>query len=210
MEIVSFKAEARKEIGTKSAKAARRAGLIPCVIYGNGDTVYFTVTSKQVKGLVYTPDFKLATIEVDGVQNKCFLKDIQMHPVTDEIVHIDFLRLKDGVPLKVEIPIGFKGTSPGVKGGGKLIQTMRKIKVKVDPSDLVDKLYVSIEGLELGDSVRVRDVEVEDNVEVISALATPVAQVAVPRALKSATAAEEEEGAIAEGGDVAAPAAEEA
>ncbi len=115
-----------------------------------------------------------------------------MHPVTDEIVHVDFLRLKEGVPVKVELPLGFKGVSPGVKAGGKLIQNMRKVKVKVDPAYLQDRLYVSIEGLELGHSVRVKDVEVNEHMEVMSALATPVAQVAVPRALKSATAAAEE------------------
>lgn len=193
MEIVSFKAETRKEIGAKAAKASRKAGQIPCVIYGNGEAVYFTALQSQVKAIVYTPDFKLASITVDGVENKCILKDIQLHPVTDAIVHIDFLRLKEGVPVKVEIPIAFKGVSPGVKGGGTLVQTMRKVKIKVDPSKLMDKLFVSIDGLELNHSVRVKDLEIEEGVEFLSPISTPVAQVVVPRALKSVTAADEEE-----------------
>jgi large subunit ribosomal protein L25 len=129
---------------------------------------------------------------------------LQVHPVTDEIVHIDFLRLVDDVKVKVELPIGFKGVSPGVKSGGKLIQNMRTIKVKTTPDNLVDKLYVSISRLKLGHSVRVKDVEISEGMEVLSALATPVAQVAVPRALKSATSAagaileDEEEEAEAE------------
>ena len=208
MEIVSFKAEARKELGSRGSKLIRREGKIPCVIYGNGDPEYLVATKNQVKSLVYTPEFKIAEIELDGKTNKCLLKDIQMHPVTDEILHIDFLRLQDGVKVKVDIPVGFKGVSPGVKSGGKLIQNLRKIKVKVDPQHLVNKLFVSIEGVELGQSVRVKYVEVTDEMEVLSVLVTPVAQVAVPRALKSATAEAEGEEGI-EGGEEAAVVAED-
>ncbi|GLR19178.1 50S ribosomal protein L25 [Portibacter lacus] len=188
MNVVKVQAEKRTEVGTKSSKSLRREGKIPCVLYGNDQVEYFTVEFNQVKGLVYTPEFKLAEIEIDGTVHKCILKDIQMHPVTDAIVHIDFLRLVDDVKVKVELPIAFKGDSPGVKNGGKLIQTMRTIKIKTTPDKLVDKLYVSIQGLKLGNSVRVKDVEVGEGVEVMSALATPVAQVAIPRALKSAGA----------------------
>ena len=193
MEIVSFKAETRSEIGTRGAKISRREGKVPCVLYGGGITEYFTVVPSQVKHLVYTADFKLASIDINGTEHKCILQDIQMHPVTDEIVHIDFLALQDGIPIKVEIPVAFKGDSPGIKAGGSLVQTMRKIKIKVNPVDLMDKLYVSIEGLELGQSVRVKDIEIGDNVEVLSSLVTPIAQIAVPRALKSEDAAEGEE-----------------
>ncbi len=189
METISIKADKRLEIGSKSAKAARREGKIPCVMYGGKEVEYFSVLPAQVKNLVYTPDFKIASIDINGVETNCILKDIQMHPVSDEILHIDFLRLQAGVPIKVELPIGFKGASPGVKAGGKLIQTMRSIKIKVNPANLVDKLFVSIDGLGLGQSVRVKDVEITEGIEVLSALATPVAQIAIPRALKSATAA---------------------
>ncbi|MCL4107767.1 UNVERIFIED_CONTAM: hypothetical protein GTU68_027152 [Idotea baltica] len=193
MNVVNIQAEKRSEVGTKSSKALRREGKIPCVIYGNDQVDYFTVEFNQVKSLVYTPEFKLAEVEIDGKVTKCILKDIQMHPVTDDIVHIDFLRLVDDVKIKVELPIAFKGESPGVKNGGKLTQTMRTIKVKATPDLLVDKLYVSIDGLKLGQSVRVKDVEVAEGMEVMSALPTPVAQVAIPRALKGAGAGEDEE-----------------
>lgn len=187
MNVVSVKAEKRQEVGSKNSKSIRREGKIPCVIYGGGKVDYFTVEINQVKGLIYTPEFKIAEIDLDGDVQRCIVKDLQVHPVTDEIVHIDFLRLVDDVKVKVELPLGFKGVSPGVLGGGKLIQNMRTIKIKTTPENLVDKLYVSIEGLKLGHSVRVKDVEVGDGIEVLSAMATPVAQVAVPRALKSAT-----------------------
>lgn len=190
MEIVNIKAEARQGVGTKLAKAVRREGRIPCVIYGGDSVDYFSVEPSEVKNLVYTPDFKVATIELDGKLHKCIVKDIQTHPVSDKILHLDFLRLVDGHPIKIQVPVGFKGVSPGVKAGGKLVQTMRTVKIKVDPANLVDKLYVSIEGLGLGQSVRVRDVEINGDIEMMSALATPVAQVTIPRALKSAATAE--------------------
>lgn len=203
MNVVNVKAEKRVEVGTRSSKLLRREGKIPCVLYGGDQVDYFTVHKNQVKSLIYTPDFKLAEIEIDGSTHKSIVKDLQVHPVTDEIIHIDFLRLIDGVKIKVDLPVGFKGVSTGVKNGGKLIQNMRTIKIKTTPDQLVDKLYVSIEGLLLGDSVRVRDVEVTDDMEVLSAMATPVAQVTVPRALKSAGAAADAEG-DGEGAEAAA------
>ena len=199
MEIVSLKATPRTEVGSKNARAIRREGNIPCVLYGGDKAEYFSLEPGHVKHLIYTPDFKLALIDINGEEHKCILKDLQMHPVTDEVMHIDFLKLVDGTPIKVEIPIGFKGESPGIKAGGKLTQNLRSIKVKTKPEHLVDKLYVSIEGLALGQSVRVRDVEVNENIEVLSQGATPVGQVLVPRALKSATsAAEKAEGGVDE------------
>ncbi len=194
MEIVNIKAEVRSDVGSKTARALRREGRIPCVAYGGDQVFYFSVHPADVKELIFTPNFKLASIELDGAEHKCIVKDLQAHPVTDEIIHIDFLRLVEGHPLKVNVPVAFKGASPGVKAGGKLVQTMRTVKIKTDPANLVDKLYVSVAGLGLGQSVRVRDIEPNDNVEILSAPATPVAQVTIPRALKSAAAAEKKDG----------------
>jgi len=161
------------------------------------------VAPKSVKSLGYTPDFKLAEISVNGDTHKCILKDITFHPLTDEIVHIDFLRMTPGKPLKVEIPVDFKGKSPGVKEGGKLIPQMRRVKVKTTPETLVDKLFVDVSELELGNSVRVRDIEFPDGMEVMTTTATPVAVVEVPRALRSAEAEAEAQAALeaTEGGE---------
>ena len=213
MEIISIKAETRATVGSKSSKTLRREGKIPCVMYGGEEIAYFSVEPSQVKHLIYTPDFKLASIEVDGVEHRCILKDLQVHPVTDQIVHIDFLKLIEGKPIKVEIPIGFTGVSPGVKGGGRLVQNIRAVMVKTYPSELVDKLYVSIEGLLLGQSVRIKDVETIGNMQILNPMATPIAGVQVPRALKSATEGEEGEegegeGEVLEEGEEAAEATE--
>lgn len=191
MQVVSISSTARESKGTKGAKDTRNQGLIPAVVYGGESVDQIAVKLNEVKSLIYTPDFKLAEINVGGSASKCIVKAIQVHPVTDEIMHIDFLRLVDGHPVKVEIPIKFKGTSPGVKEGGKLVPMMRRVKVKALPEDLVDELFVDISELELGSSVRVRDIEINDKLEIMSTGATPVANVEVPRALKSQQAGED-------------------
>lgn len=204
MEIVKVEAQIRESFGKKHTKLLRKEGLVPAIIYGGKENTAISVTPRAVKSLVYTPDFKLAEITVDGASHTCILKDIVFHPLSDEITHIDFLRTIEGVSIKVEIPVGYKGTSPGVKEGGKLITQMRKVKVKTTPDKLVDQLFVDISELDLGNSVRVRDIEIPEGMEILTTGATPVAIVEVPRALKSAAAAADKDGE--EGGAVEASA----
>lgn len=202
METIAIQGTKRTDVGKKATKAIRKEGLAPCVIYGGTEVVHFASQPSAFKKLIFTPEFKLAEITIDGQAYKCILKDAQYHPVTDEIVHLDFLQLVDGQQIKVNIPVGFKGSSVGVKAGGKLVQKLRTIKIKTTPDKIVNKLFVDITEANLGDSVRVKDVEVSEGMEVMNPAATPVASVEVPRALKSAAAGEEE--------DAAAPAAAEA
>ncbi|MFZ1496100.1 MAG: 50S ribosomal protein L25, partial [Saprospiraceae bacterium] len=115
---------------------------------------------------------------------------VQFHPVTEQLLHIDFLRLVEKTPIKVEVPLRFKGSSPGVKLGGKLIQQIRKIKIKTTPEFLVDELKADISKLDLGQALRVREVTVPQGVEILNNGATPVALIEIPRALKAAAAAE--------------------
>ncbi|MCB0690434.1 MAG: 50S ribosomal protein L25 [Saprospiraceae bacterium] len=190
MQKVSIEANKRTDLGSASAKRIRQAGDVPAVIYGGNDVVHCSVPAKQLKNLVYTPDLKLAEVSVDGTNQRCILKDIQFHPVTDEIVHIDFLRIMDKTPIKVNVPLKFKGVSPGVKAGGKLVQSMRTVIVKTTPEKLTDELFLDISKLDLGQSIRVRDIEVPEGVEIMVNSAIPVAVIEIPRALKSAAAAE--------------------
>jgi large subunit ribosomal protein L25 len=194
MQHVEIQAEKRIGTGKKAAKALRADKKIPAVIYSKNGTTHITTTSSDVKSLVYTSEFKLAKIECDGKSYKSLLKDITFHPVTDEIVHIDFLELIDGHPIKVEIPVNFTGTSPGVKAGGKLIRSLRGVKIKANPENLVDQLSLDISSLELGQSARVRDIKFPAGVESMTSGSIPVANIEIPRALKSAaTAAKKEE-----------------
>lgn len=202
MQTEVFKAEAR-DASVKAAEI-RKQGRIPAVLYGPNVQEHFSVTHNDIKKLVYTPDFKVGQVELGGTSHKCIVKDVQYHPVTDQIRHIDFLVLKEGTKVKVELPVKFKGVSPGVKEGGTLMQSMRKVKVKLDPKDLVDELFIDISELTLGSAVRVKDIVISDNIELMVNEATPIASVEIPRALKSAQAAAEGEG------EAAAPAEGEA
>ena len=191
MQVVSVPVTERTNTGKRAAKEFRSQGLVPVVLYGGDKVDHFGVKLNDVKSLIYTPEFKLAEIKNGSETIKCIIKDMQFHPVTDELVHIDFLRLVDGHPIKVEVPVRFKGTSPGVKEGGTFVQMMRRVKIKTLPADLVHELYIDISRLTLGSSVRVRDIEINDKIEIMTGGATPVANVEVPRALKSQQAGED-------------------
>lgn len=194
MEVVAINGNSRTQIGKKETKAVRNEGQIPAVIYGGGTTVHFSTVLNDVRPIVYTPDFKIVEISVDGKSYRCILKEVQYHPVTEAIQHMDFLRLVDGTPVKVQVPVRFTGTSPGVKEGGKLLQSVRRIKIKTTPEHLVNELLLDISELKLGQAIRVRDIETNENIEIMSAGGTPVAIVEIPRALRSAaTAAAKEE-----------------
>jgi len=207
MESIKIAGELRKETGSKFAKAYRRAGMVPCELYGGDLNIHFTATPLSLKHLVYTPDFKVAELEIDGQSYRAIMKSIQFHPVSDEILHIDFLRLVDGSPVKVEVPVRFTGVAPGVKAGGKLTQKVHRVQIKTLPKDLVDQVVLDISKLKLGQSVRVRDIPVDSGIEILNNPGIPLASIAIPRALKSAGAGADgdEEG---EGED--APAEEEA
>jgi large subunit ribosomal protein L25 len=180
----------RSSFGKKGSKLDRKSGNVPAVMYGGEEVLHFTVTPAGVKQLIYTPDFKVAVIDLDGKSYRAILKSTQFHPVTEELLHIDFLRLIDKTPIKVDIPLRFKGVSPGVKLGGKLIQQLRKIKIKTTPEFLVEELKADISNLELGQALRVREVIVPKGIEILNNMATPVALIEIPRALKAAAAAE--------------------
>jgi large subunit ribosomal protein L25 len=208
MQSVKVSGEVRENIGKKSSKVSRREGLVPAVLYGAGDPVHFTIKALDVRDLVYTPEFKLAELNVGGKTYKAIIKDHQFHPVTDQLRHIDFLALKDGHPIKVQIPVIFEGTSPGVRGGGKLQIAVRRVKIKTTPENLVDKLVLDISKLELGAAIRVRDIATIEGVEIMNPGGQPIASVEVPRALRSAATADKKAAEAAQKAGTAAPAAE--
>jgi large subunit ribosomal protein L25 len=208
----SINGELRSATGKKSSAALRKENIVPAVIYGGENNIHFHAHKREFKDLVYSADFKVVEVNAGGTSTKCILKDLQMHPVTDELVHLDFQEMVPNKKMILELPIRFKGESPGVKTGGKIQQLIRRIKVKVNPENLVDEIFVDISKLELGMSARVKELEINDGIEVMLPGATPVAIVETPRALKSADAEEGAADATAvEGAEAAAePAADAA
>ena len=208
MKVTALAATPRIISKESTARAVRLEKRVPGVLYGLEQNIHFSVNALELRKLIYTPDFSLVDVEIDGKKHRCIIKDYQAHPVTDAITHVDMLALKDGRPIKVDIPVRFVGVSPGVKAGGSIIRKLRKVKIKTTPENLVEEFEVDISHLNLGDSVRVRDMKVADNIQVLNSGPIPLASVEVPRALKSAEAAAEgeegEEGAEEEGEDAAA------
>lgn len=199
MEIINVKGAARKDMGKKATKDLRREGRIPCTIYGKDTLEHFSADPLDFKPLVYTPDFKIAELDLNGEKHRCILKQIQFHPVSEEILHIDLLKLVEGRKVTVEVPLHLDGTPPGVRNGGRLVQTLRKVNIRTTPDKIVSELSVDVSEMDMGDTVRIRDVDVTEDYEVINHPSIPVASVQVPRTIKTLTTAEEEEAELEEG-----------
>jgi large subunit ribosomal protein L25 len=193
MKTIAVKGTLRSEVGKKSTKALRREESVPCVVYGGESNIHFSAPAKDFRDLIYTNEFRKASIAVDGKEVPAIVKSVQFHPVTDKIVHIDFLELVDGKKLLTEIPVRLVGSPAGVKVGGVLVQKVRKLKVKTTPDKLSAGIEVNVASLELGKSIRVREVQVEDGIQIMSAGGTPLASVDIPRALRSAQSATADE-----------------
>jgi large subunit ribosomal protein L25 len=204
MQSITIQAELRTGKGKQAAKALRRAELVPCELYGGKENVHFSVSPKELKNLVYSPDFKLVDIEIEGKKHRSVMRSIQFHPVSEQILHIDFMVLEKNRKIKVEVPIRFEGVAPGVKSGGKLTQKVQRVQIKATPDHLVDQVTLDISKLKLGQSLRIRDIKLGDNIEVLNNPGIPVASITIPRALKSATGTGvEEEGDEETAGDEA-------
>ena len=185
MEVMSLNAAARTNTGKSAAKATRKENRVPCVLYGGDEVLHFSLAPLDLRTLVYSPEFKVVEINLDGKSYRCILKSAQFHPVTDQIHHIDFLRLVEDHPIKVEIPISFEGVAVGIKSGGKLIKKMRKVKIKTIPQHLIDKIVLDTTPMALGQTQRIKDLVVSEEIEILNNENIPVASIGIPRALRA-------------------------
>jgi large subunit ribosomal protein L25 len=184
MEVIVINGTKRDASGTTAATAVRNAGKVPCIMYGGGDPISFTADPAEFRKLVYTPKFKLAEVKIDGKTHKCILKDIQFHPTTEVVLHLDFLELIAGKKFKAQVPVRFDGVSVGVKAGGKFMASMRTVQVLTTPELLVDEVVADITSLELGQTIRVRDIQLQDGITILNNGAVPIAAIEIPRALR--------------------------
>ncbi|CAA6827648.1 MAG: LSU ribosomal protein L25p [uncultured Aureispira sp.] len=192
MKTIALTGTSRTDLGKKSTKALRNAGLIPCVLYGGEKNHHFSLTHKALRDLIYTNEFRTAEVELDGAKYSAIVKTVQFHPVTDAIMHVDLLQLVEGQIVQAEIPIRLVGAAAGVKAGGVLMQNIRKLKIKTTPDQLTSVIEVEVGHLELGKSIRIREVKVGAGVEIMNSGGIPLASVEIPRALRSSEAKVEE------------------
>jgi large subunit ribosomal protein L25 len=193
MKTITIEGHLRTESGKKATRQLRSQDNVPGVIYGGAKEVNFYTSAKELKPLVYTGEFQLATVNVDGSSYTCIMKDLQFDKVSDKLNHIDLLELVEDKKVVATLPLKFVGTSVGVKAGGKLVTKMNALKVKAYPKDLKEHIEVDITNLDLNGNIRVEEVK-EPNLEILNSPRIPIASVVLTRQLKQeeATAAKEE------------------
>lgn len=189
MESVKLVGETRKDIGKRASSLLRRSNNVPCVIYGGKENINFFAPQSAFKKAVYTDKFHKVAIEIGGNTIETIVQDIQFHPLTDQITHIDFLQLVPGNKVTVEIPIRVHGFSKGVQAGGKMMIATKKVKIKALVENLVDHVDVDITNLDMGKSIKVKELNLP-NVDILTPGNIPVVNITVPRVAKvDATAA---------------------
>lgn len=177
----------RTEIGKKAAKAIRKEDMIPAIIYGGESTIHFNVTKEAVRKLIYTPEIFVIDLTIGDKKTKAIIKDMQFQPVTDAVLHIDFLEVFDNKPIVMEVPVSLEGFAEGVKAGGKLSLEMRKLKVKALYNLIPEKLTINIDSLGLGKTLQVGALNFE-GLEIMNAKNAVVCAVKLTRAARGAAA----------------------
>ena len=157
MKSIEIKVEVRKSTGKKESVNLRKQGKVPCVIYGGSENIHFAAKVNDFRHVIYTHDIYLVLLDLEGKKIKAILKDIQFHPVTDEVIHMDFIQVFDDRPAIVSLPVTITGNSAGIRAGGKLRQRRRYLKVKGLINDLPDTLTIDITDLEIGKYIKVGD-----------------------------------------------------
>ena len=189
LEIIGYQ---RANLGKKEAKRLRAEGNVPCVLYGGDEQVHFYAPMILFRPLVYTDQAHFVTLNIEGVERRCILQDIQFHPVNEMIMHADFLELHEGKPVKMDIPVQLDGTAVGVSKGGKLMHKRHFLSIKALPKDMPDHIEVDVTDLDFGKSVKVKDVP-SGNYQVMDNDAISIAVIEIPRALRGKTDDEEGE-----------------
>lgn len=195
MKEFDLKGQKRETVGKKATKQLRKEGLVPCNLYGEKigedgkpEALAFTIPATDLRKVVYTPHIYVLNIDIDGVKHTAIMKELQFHPVTDALLHIDFYEVNDAKPITIGIPVRLNGLAQGVRDGGRINLSMRKINVTAPYKVIPEHLDIDVTNLQLGKSIKVGDLQFEG-----LTLATPaevvVCSVKATRASRSAAAA---------------------
>jgi large subunit ribosomal protein L25 len=173
----------RQKVGKKATNAVRNSGDIPCVLYGGKENIHFQVVASDVRKLIYTPEIFLVELTIDGVKHSTIMKELQFHPVSEKVLHLDFYEITDGKPVEIAVPVRLEGLAEGVKSGGKLQQNLRLIKVKGLVNDIPEQLKINVDNLGLGKTIQVSELSFP-NLELTTPKTAIVATVNATRAVK--------------------------
>jgi len=185
MKSVSMSGSLRKNVGKKDAKGQRNQGIVPCVLYGGEKQLPILVEEKAFKSLLYTPEVYYVELNVEGQQYKAIVQETQFHPVTEELLHVDFLEVVDGKPVTIDIPLRITGNSPGVIRGGRLSKRLRKLKVKGLLEHIPENITIDISNLDILDTVEVNEIKL-DNISIIDNPAKVVVTILSSRNVEAA------------------------
>ncbi|MBO5855116.1 MAG: 50S ribosomal protein L25/general stress protein Ctc [Alistipes sp.] len=185
MQTIQINGTARNDFGKKFAKAARREGQVPCIVYGGGEEIAFSVDAKELGQLIYTPNSYIIEINIDGKIVKAVMREVQFHPVREQILHVDFYRIQEGKPVAVNVPVRLTGNAEGVKIGGKLALSARKLTVKGLVEYIPDEIVVDVTPLKVGQTIFVGDLQ-HENLTFMTPATTAVCAVRVTRASRAA------------------------
>ncbi len=197
MKLLEIKCSKRDAVGKKDSRKLRRQGSVPCVLYGGDGNIHFTAPENDFRHLVYSPSVYLLKLDIGGEVYDAILQDIQFHPVTDRVLHMDFYQVYEDKPVSIDIPVQLNGVPEGVKQGGKLALEARRLKVRSLPGNLPDILHVDVTGIGLGKSIKVGELGF-DGLEMLDSPNLVVASVKLTRASRGMTPEEEEAEAEAE------------
>lgn len=161
MQSLTIQGKERTEISKSAVKALRNDGLVPCVLYGEGEPIHFSAKELDFNKLLFTPNTYFVDLDIDGKNYRAVMKEKQFHPVTDKLLHVDFIELNDNKVISLSIPVKLNGTAEGVKQGGRLINKLRKVNIKALPKNIPDYVDINIDRLNIGDSIRVKDVSID-------------------------------------------------
>ena len=194
VEIIGYK---RANLGKTDSKRLRGESFVPCVVYGGKEQIHFSAPMILFRDVVYTPEARFIELNIEGEIKKVILQEIQFHPVSEVILHADFLELFDDKPIKMSIPVITQGIAPGIQTGGRLIMKMPRLMIKSLPKDMPESINVDISKLELGKTIKVGDL-VSQEYEVLTNPLVSICSVDIPRVMKSKTEEEEEAAEAAE------------
>ncbi|MDX2196046.1 MAG: 50S ribosomal protein L25 [Cytophagales bacterium] len=180
VEIIGFK---RANLSKSELNRLRMEGNIPCVIYGSGVNEAFTAPAIQFRDLVYTPEARFVTVNIEGKLYQAIKQDVQFHPVNDMLMHVDFLIIDDKSPIKLNIPVKLKGTASGVLKGGRMVQKLNHVKIFALPKDMPEKIELDVTDMEVGKSLRISDIPLK-NFQILKTPAVPICTVEATRAVK--------------------------